>query len=68
MATRRASLGHRDLATRPGAGLLDGLARSRVVRPNQFEPVALIMLGRKTDGTPDRRKVTATTRAMSSAD
>ena len=39
MATRRASLGHRDLATRPGAGLLDGLTRSRVVRPNQFEPV-----------------------------
>jgi hypothetical protein len=39
MATRRASLGHRDLATGPGAGLLDSLTRSRVVGPNPFEPV-----------------------------
>src|SRR5437879_6305888 len=39
MATRRASLRHRDLAMRPGAGLLDGLTRPRVVRPNQLEPV-----------------------------
>src|SRR5256714_618472 len=39
VAPRRASLGHCDLATRPGAGLLDGPTRSRVVRPNQLESV-----------------------------
>jgi hypothetical protein len=39
MATRCASLGHRDLAARPAAGLLDGLTRSWVVRPNQLEPL-----------------------------
>src|SRR6266566_9558265 len=33
MAGRRASLGHRDLATHPGAGLLDRVARSGFLRP-----------------------------------
>src|ERR1700746_2457963 len=32
MAGRRASLGHLDLATHPGAGMLDCLTRSRVLR------------------------------------
>jgi hypothetical protein len=39
MAARRASLGHRDLATCPGAGLFDCLTRSRVFRPSRLEPV-----------------------------
>src|SRR6476620_4320308 len=39
MAGRRASLGHRDLATHPGAGLLDRLARSRVLRLSRLEEV-----------------------------
>src|SRR5256714_3413889 len=34
MATRRASLGHRDLATRPRPGVLDCLTRLRIVRSN----------------------------------
>ena len=38
MAARRASLGHRDLATHPCAGLLDRLTRSRIVRPSRLEP------------------------------
>ena len=33
MAGRRASLGHRHLATHPGAGLLDRVARSGFLRP-----------------------------------
>jgi hypothetical protein len=37
MATRRARLGHRDLATRPGAGLLNRLTRSRVPRLRRLE-------------------------------
>src|SRR5690242_8495494 len=37
MAGRRASLGHRDLAAHPGAGLLDRLTRSRVVRLSLLE-------------------------------
>ena len=39
MACRRASLGHRDLATHPGARLLDRLARSRVFRPRRLKEV-----------------------------
>src|SRR5205814_8206964 len=39
MAARRASLGHRDLATHPGAGLLDRLTRSRILRLSRLEQV-----------------------------
>jgi hypothetical protein len=39
VAARSASLGHRDLATHPGAGLLNRLTRARVLRPNRLEPV-----------------------------
>src|SRR5262249_40515806 len=39
MAACRASLGHRDLATRPGAGMLDCSARSRVLRLSRLEEV-----------------------------
>jgi hypothetical protein len=39
MAGRRASLGHLDLATHPGAGLLDRLTRSWVVRLSRLEEV-----------------------------
>src|SRR5258706_4487075 len=37
MTACRASLGHRDLATRPGGGMLDCPARSRVKRPSRLE-------------------------------
>lgn len=39
MAGRRASLGHRDLAAHPGAGLLDRLTRSRVLRLSRLEEI-----------------------------
>src|SRR5712671_6112987 len=39
MAARGASLGHRDLATDPGARLVNRLTRSRVVRPGRLESV-----------------------------
>ena len=39
MAARRASLGHLDLATRPGTRLLDRLTRSRVLRLNRLKEV-----------------------------
>ena len=39
MAGRRASLGHLDLATHPGAGMLDGLARSWVLGLIRLEQV-----------------------------
>src|SRR5262249_23679280 len=39
MAGRRAGLGHRDLATHPGAGLLDRLTRSQVLRLSRLEEV-----------------------------
>ena len=39
MAARRAGLGHGDFATRPGAGLLNRLARSLVLWPSRLEPV-----------------------------
>ena len=37
MATCRAGPGHRDLASRPGTGLLDGLTRSWVLRLSRLE-------------------------------
>ena len=37
MAARRASLGHVDLTTHPGAGMLDRLTRSRVLRLSGLE-------------------------------
>src|SRR5437660_6633527 len=46
MATRRASLGHRDLAARPGAGLLDRLTRSRVLRLSRLEEVKDVLRAR----------------------
>ncbi len=46
MAARRASLGHRDLATHPGAGLLNRLTRSRVLRPSRLEPVEDVLRAR----------------------
>src|SRR5881227_3355702 len=39
MAGRRASLGHLDLATHPGAGMLDRLTRSWALRLNRLEEV-----------------------------
>jgi len=39
MAARCASLGHLDLATRPGAGMLDRLTRSWVLRLSRLEEV-----------------------------
>src|SRR5438552_4127679 len=46
MTTRRASLGHFDLAARPGAGLLNRLPRSRVLRPTRLEPVEDVLRAR----------------------
>src|SRR5437773_5113387 len=46
MAARRASLGHRGLATHPGAGLLNRLTRSRVLRPSRLEPVEDVLRAR----------------------
>ena len=46
MAARRASLGHRDLATRPGAGLLNRLTGSPVLRPSRLEPVEDVLRAR----------------------
>ncbi|HEY0753296.1 MAG TPA: hypothetical protein VGD98_04990 [Ktedonobacteraceae bacterium] len=43
MATCRASLGHPDLATRPGAGMLDCLTRARVLRPRRLEEVKNVL-------------------------
>jgi hypothetical protein len=39
MAARRASLGHLDLATDPGAGILDRLTRPWVLRLSRLEEV-----------------------------
>ena len=39
MAARRASLGHRHLAAHPGAGMLDRLTRSRVLRLDRLKEV-----------------------------
>src|SRR5262249_7651121 len=46
MAGRRASLGHRDLATHPGAGPLDRLTRSRVLRLSRLEEVKDVLRAR----------------------
>ena len=46
MAGRRASLGHRDLATHPGAGLLDRVARSGALRPSRLEAVKDVLRAR----------------------
>ena len=46
MAARRASLGHRDLATHPGADLLDCPTRSRVLRPSRVEQVEDVLRAR----------------------
>src|SRR5437870_2473438 len=46
MATRRASLGHRDLAAHPGAGPLNRLTRSQVLRPSRLEPVEDVLRAR----------------------
>src|SRR5207247_5981595 len=46
MAGRRASLGHRDLATHPGARLLDRLTRSRVLRLSRLEEVKDVLRAR----------------------
>src|SRR5947209_17889019 len=46
MATRRASLGHFDLAARPGAGPLNRLTRSQVLRPSRLEPVEDVLRAR----------------------
>lgn len=39
MPARCARLHHRDLAASPGAGMLDGLTRSRILRVSGFEQV-----------------------------
>jgi len=46
MAGRRARLGHRDLATHPGAGMLDRLTRSRILRPSRLEEVKDVLRAR----------------------
>jgi hypothetical protein len=46
MTARRASLGHRDLATCPGASLPNRLTRSRVLRPSPLEPVQDVLRAR----------------------
>ena len=46
IAGRRASLGHRDLATHPGAGVLDRLTRSRVLRLSRLEEVKDVLRAR----------------------
>lgn len=39
MAARRARLGHRDFATRPGAGHFERMTRSRILRLSRLEEV-----------------------------
>jgi hypothetical protein len=46
MAGGRASLGHPDLATHPGAGMLDRLTRSRVLRLSRLEEVEDVLRAR----------------------
>src|SRR5215472_10600270 len=46
MAARRAGLGHLDLAAHPGAGLLDCLTRSWVLRLSQLEEVKDVLRAR----------------------
>jgi len=47
VATGRPGLGHGDLTPGPGTGLLDRLARSRVVRPGRLEPVENMLRARR---------------------
>ena len=53
MATRRASLHHLDLATHPGAGMLDRLTRARVLRLSRLEQVKDVLRAR---GSPKSEK------------
>jgi hypothetical protein len=46
MAGRRASLGHLDLATHPGASMLDRLTRSWVLRLSRLEQVKDVLRAR----------------------
>jgi hypothetical protein len=46
MAARCASLGHRDLATYPGAGTLDRLTRPWILRPGRLEQVKDVLRAR----------------------
>ncbi len=46
MAARRASLHHRDLATHPGAGVLDRLTRSWILRLSRLEEVEDVLCAR----------------------
>src|SRR5205814_10497077 len=43
---RGTSAGHRDLATHPGAGLLDRLTRPQVCRPSRLEEVKDVLRAR----------------------
>src|SRR5437016_7163836 len=47
MAARRASLGHLHLATHPGAGMLDRLTRSWVLRLSRLEEVKDVLCARR---------------------
>ena len=47
LAARCASLGHRDLATYPGAGMLDRLTRSWVLRLGRLEKVKDVLRARR---------------------
>ena len=47
MAARRASLHHLDLATHPGAGMLDRLTRSWVLRLSRLEEVKDVLRARR---------------------
>jgi hypothetical protein len=47
MAARRASLHHRDLATHPGAGVLDRFAWSRILRLSRLEQVKDVLRARR---------------------
>ena len=46
MAARRASLGHLDLAPHPGAGMVDRLTRSWVLRLSRLEEVKDVLRAR----------------------
>ena len=46
LAARRASRGHRDLATGPGAGLPDRVPRPGFLRPGRFEQVQDVLRAR----------------------
>jgi hypothetical protein len=54
MAGRRASLGHRDLATRPCATEIDGVSRTVVIGLGLLEVVEHVL---RAVGRPDREEV-----------